>query len=57
MAPMASPKKEMSKPFQNPKNKILAAVIKKLGRMPESAMSMLISRLIKIAYCWHCSKS
>lgn len=49
MAPMASPKNEMSVPFQKPKNKILAAVTKTLGTTPNKAIRMLIESEIKIA--------
>lgn len=55
-APAASPAKEMSVPFQKPKNKILAAVINTLGTRPNTATAMLNSKLIIIASCGYCSK-
>ena len=50
-APNASPKKEMRMPSQKPKNKMLAAVIKTLGRTPITAINILMATLIKIASC------
>ena len=46
---MASPKNEMSVPFQKPKNKMLAAVIKTLGTIPNKAIRMLMASEIKMA--------
>lgn len=51
MAPSASPKKEIIVPFQKPKNKMLAAVIKKLGTTASKAIKMLRAILIKKALC------
>lgn len=56
-APKASPANEMAVPCQKPKNKMLAAVRKKLGTNPNTATTMLSSKLIIIAACEYCSKS
>ena len=56
-APEASPKKETNIPFQKPKNKMLAAVIKKLGTTPSTAIIILIQMLITMAKSWYSLKN
>jgi hypothetical protein len=49
-APIASPVTEINVPFQKPKNKILAAVRKTLGKTPKTAINILKPMLNKNAY-------
>lgn len=48
-APKASPRKEIKVPGQNPKNRILAAVINTLGNMPITAIATFTNRLMNKA--------
>ena len=53
-APNVSPKKEISVPFQKPKNKILAPVINTLGTTPNIATTILMIKLESKASCACC---
>lgn len=56
-APIASPKNDRRVPFQKPKNKILAAVMKKLGTNPITAIRMLLQMLMASASWGYSAKS